>query len=362
MGKKIPAILVTLTLSGLFLAQSVSGVTGFGPAEIFASNQRDSNIIGEAMIINGDDIPKYGVFSIIMPYSNRNTFQIVPSEITHARVVCDKCGEEMQRHEAIEGYEYGEPLQGICTSCGSGDLIFYDVMPRDEYNCLSLEGAENFHLEKIGDHTYRTIEQITPGGGCAINLRYNASESYLMENYNQHWEVHLRGTTQENKEGAGFMAGGVDLRILISFKFPLFLDIISDVRKGEQFAVKVVYGNIDRTWEKIPEFAEVIFNGITKTISQEGIVSFVFPDTRMDYEYSIKAKSNHHYLPVTMLLKSSGGSSGSENSFMSIFENIYVILGVIVTVIIFLVVIFSRGDKDRGKQGSRGDRRYPPRR
>jgi len=352
---EVISILMAIIILCLFLMQSVLGDTGFGPAEIFTSNQRDSHIIGTAMIINGDNIPKYGVFSIIMPYSNRNTFQVVISEVVHARVVCDKCGNEMQRYEAIDGYEYGDSLQGICTSCRSSDLIFYDVMPRDEYDCLSLEGSMNFHLEKIGDHTYRTIETISPGGSCAINILYDVSESYLMENYNQHWEVHLRGTTQENKEEGDFMAGGVDLRILINFKFPLFLDVISDVRKGEQFAVKVVYGNADRTWEKIPEFAEVNFNGITKTVSQEGIVSFVFPDTRTDYEYSIEAKSDHYYLPVTMLL-SSGSSSENEGSFLSIFENIYVIIGIVVAVVIFLVVIFSRGNS-----GNRRDHRYPSR-
>ena len=154
--KKIvfPAILTTLLIVSLFLVQLVSAKTGFGPAEIFTSNQREDIVIGTATIINGDDIAKYGVFSIFMPYSHRETFQVVASEIVHARVICDECGEEMQRYEAIEGYEYGDPLQGICESCGSTNLIFFDVMPRDEYNCLSLEGAENFHLEKITDHTY----------------------------------------------------------------------------------------------------------------------------------------------------------------------------------------------------------------
>jgi hypothetical protein len=350
--KKIifPAILIVL-ISSLFLAQVVSGLTGFGPAEIFTSNQRDLLVIGKATLINGDDVPKYGVFSIIMPYSNRNTFQVAPSEIIHARVVCNECGEEMQRYEAINDYEYGDSLHGICTSCGSNDLIFYDEMPRDEYNCLSLEGSENFHLEKISDHTYRTNELITPGGACSVNLLYNASESYLIENYKKHWEVHLRGTTQENKEEGDFMTGGIDLRILVSFKFPLFLDIISDVEKGKNFAVKVVYGNADRTWERIPERTKVTFNGITKTVSQEGITSFVFPETRGEYEYEIEAESDHYYLPITMLLKSAVPTN--EGTFWSIFENIYVIIGIIIVVIIVMVVIVATIPKK-----DRRDRRY----
>lgn len=361
--KKIvfPAIITALIISGLFLSPLVSGLIGFGPAEIFTSNQRDSLVIGKATIINGDNVPKYGVFSIIMPYSHRDTFQVVPSEIIHARVVCNKCGNEMQRYEAIDGYEYGNALEGICTSCSSSDLIFYDVMPRDEYNCLSLEGAENFHLENIGDHTYRTIELITPGGACSVNLLYDASDSYLMENLDKHWEVHLRGTAQENKEKSDFMAGGIDLRILVSFKFPLFLDIISDIKKGEEFTVKVVYGDAGRTWEKIPEQAEVTFNGITRTVNQEGIVSFIFPETRKDYEYEIEAKSNDCYLSVTNLLRSGENSSENENSFLStfqqsIFENIYVIIGIVIAVIIVIAMIFSMKIR-RG-----GDHRYPPRR
>jgi len=341
MKKRIfPAILTALLISSLFLAQIIPAKTGFGPAEIFSSNQRDDLVMGKATLINGDDVAKYGVFSIIMPYSNRETFQVVTSEIVHARVVCNGCGNEMQRYEAIEDYVYGDPLQGVCESCGSSDLIFYDVMPRDEYNCLSLEGAQNFNLEKIADHTYRTIEMITPGGACSVNLLYDASESYLIENYRKHWEVHLRGTTQEHKENVDFMAGGLDLRILISFKFPLFLDIITEVKKGENFAVKVVYGDIDRTWEKIPENAKVTFNGITETVNQEGIASFVFPESRGDYEYKIEAGSSHYYLPITMLLKS--GDSFSENddeSIWSIFENIYVIIGIIVAVIIAIVIL-----------------------
>lgn len=346
--KKIifPAILVAL-ISSLFLAQIVSGITGFGPAEIFTSNQRDVLIIGKATLINGDDVPKYGVFSIIMPYSNRDTFQVVPSEIIHARVVCNGCGEEMQRHEAIEGYTYGDPLRGVCTICDSSDLIFYVEMPRDEYNCLSLEGAENFKLEKIGNgHTYRTVEMIIPGGACSVNLLFDASESYLMENYEKHWEVHLRGTTQENKEEGGFMTGGVDLRILVSFKFPLFLDVISDVEKGKKFTVKVVYGNADRTWERIPELAKVTFNGITKTVNQEGITSFVFPETRGDYEYKIEAKSDHYYLPVTEMLKSGMVLSGNDDS---IFENIYfLIIASIATVIIAVIVVILFIRRDSG--------------
>lgn len=337
--KNIFALMLIVLLSLiLFLPYITSAKTGFGPAEIFSNNQRDTLIIGKATIINGDDIPKYGVFSIFRPYSNHETFNVVSTEIVHARVVCNECKNGMQRYEAVNGYVYGDPLQGICEVCGSNNLTFYCPMPRDEYDYLSLEGAENFNLEKIGDHAYRTIEMIKPGGACSINILYDATKSYLLENYKQHWEVHIRGTTQEQKDRGGFMAGGVDLRILVSFKFPLFLDVITDIKKGEDFAVKVVYGDIDRTWEKIPEHTTVTFNGIAENVNEEGIATFVFPETRGDYEYKIDATSNQYYIPVTMMLAEDAFYSKDNNSIWSIFSNIYVIIIIIVAII--AIVIF----------------------
>ena len=125
--------------------------TGFGPAEIFCENQASTMVLGTASLINGDNVPKYGIFSLIMPYSHGETWQVVSSEIIHARVVCNKCSEEMQRWEAIPGYKHGDPLEGVCERCGSTDLLFYDVMPRDEFYLLSVEGAENFELIRNED-------------------------------------------------------------------------------------------------------------------------------------------------------------------------------------------------------------------
>jgi len=212
------------------------------------------------------------------------------------------------------------------------------VMPRDEYNCLSLEGSENFHLEKIGAHSYRTVERITPGGACSVNLLYDASESYLIENYKKHWEVHLRGTTQEHKATGDFMKGGVDLRILVDFKLPLFLDVISDVEKGNNFSVKVVYGDMARTWEKIPENVEVDFNGVIKQLSDTGIVSFTFPDTRGEYDYKIEAKSDHYYLPVIKTIKL---QSFKDSSFIPavILDNMVLVIIIIIVVIAAAVIV-----------------------
>jgi len=330
---------IILLISSIFLTYGVVGKTGFGPAEVFTSNQRETIVIGKVMLLNGNDVPEYGIFSFIQPYSNSETWQVVPSEIIHARVVCNKCGEGMQRWEAILGYIYGAPLHGICTSCNSSDLTFYEVIPRDEFKYLSLEGSQNFDLEKIGDYTWRTIQQISPGGACSVNILYDASESYLLENYKQKWEVHLRGNTQENKESGNFMMGGIDLRILISFKFPLFMDVVSDVKKGEIFTVKIVYGDEKRTWEKIPENTKVTFNGITKDIDQEGTASFFFPDTRDDYEYKIEAKGNY-YLSTVKMLKNNNDPVPDDDSFWlwDFLTNIYVIIAIIIIIIICVII------------------------
>ena len=67
--------------------------------------------------MNGDNVPKFGVFSLIMPYSHSETWKVVSSEIIHARVVCMICHNGMQRWEAIPEYEYGMILEGNCTDC-----------------------------------------------------------------------------------------------------------------------------------------------------------------------------------------------------------------------------------------------------
>ena len=173
MFRKIRILIVLLFL--LIIQQDIiTAKTGFGPAELFCSNQRDTLIVGTASIINGDDVAKYGVFSIMMPYSNQETFQDVASEIVHARVVCNHCNNEMQRYEAISDYKYGDDLVGICNECGSTDLTFYDVMPRDEYERLSLEGAGNFELRKK-EGTVDNFLTVHTNTCCGI-MNYYAAE------------------------------------------------------------------------------------------------------------------------------------------------------------------------------------------
>lgn len=332
-------LVVLVVFFFLSVFTSVSASTGFGPAEMYTSNQRDTLLMGNATIINGDDVAKYGVFSIIMPYSDKDTYQIVELEIIHARVICNVCGESMQRWEAIPGYKYGDPLIGTCTRCGSSDLTFYTPMPRDEYEALSLKAAGNFHLEKVDHHTWKTKELISPMGVCNINVLYDASDSYIMENMGKNWEVHLRGKTVA-ETGEGFMAGGIDLRILTSFKFPLHIKILDKPVKGETFRVQVTYGPPDKSWEKVPgESLIVNFNGIEGTTDDDGIAVFTFPDTRLDYEYKLTAVGTDTYLLTTETISTDMDVEGSSGESSWFLDNIFVVIAILLIICVCVVAV-----------------------
>lgn len=329
-------VLAVIIFISVFINASAS--TGFGPAEMYTSNQRDILVIGNATLINRDDVPKYGVFSIIMPYSNKDTYQVVASEIIHARVICNACGESMQRWEAILGYKYGDPLVGTCTRCSSSDLTFYTPMPRDEYESLSLKSAGNFHFEKVDHHTWKTKELISPRGACNVNILYDASNSYILEHMNKKWEVHLRGKTVK-ETGEGFMAGGIDLRVLISFKFPLHIEILDKPVKGEAFRVQVQYGPPDKNWLKTPDEKIIVdFNGIKETIDENGIAVFTFPDTRLDYEYKLTAVGTGIYLSASEIITQDIDTTGSGGGILGFFNNIYVLMLILAVVVICIVV------------------------
>ena len=323
MNMKKTILIILLYLSSTITTQVVA-LTGFGPAEMFTSNQKDTKIIGNATLINKDNIAKYGVFQLIVPYTNKDTYQIIPSEIGHARVVCNNCGNEMQRNEAIPGYKYGDPLNGTCTKCGSHDLTFYTVIPRDEFEQLSIQPAGNFHMEKIAPHTWKTVEKISPNGCCNIYILYNAKDSYIPENFGKHWEVHLRATTTTDEQQ--FIMGGIDMRLLIDFKFPLFIELLDKPEKGKNFTVKITYGPPDREWEKIPPTPVIVdFNGIKKQIDQNGKATFTYPYTRGDYIYKITA-TGEEYLTATKTIQ----TSSEDNPYLLKIAFIIIILCVVI--------------------------------
>jgi len=320
-------ILIIILYLFLTITTQVVALTGFGPAEMFTSNQKNTEIIGNATLLNKDNIAKYGIFQLIMPYTNKDTYQIIPSEIGHARVVCNNCGYEMQRNEAIPGYKYGDPLNGTCPKCGSHDLTFYTIIPRDEFEQLSIQPSGNFHLQKIAPHTWKTVEKISPNGCCNINILYNAKNSYIPENFGKHWEVHLRATTATDEQQ--FIMGGIDMRLLIDFKFPLFIQLLDKPEKGKNFTVKITYGPPDKKWMKTPPTPVTVdFNGIKKQIDRNGTATFTYPQTRGDYTYKITA-TGKEYLTATQTIQA---QPPKDNTYLLKLTFIIIILcGVIIS-------------------------------
>jgi hypothetical protein len=336
--KKLWRIIVIGLMINLFIP-CVAALTGFGPSEIYTDNH--TMAIGKATLINGDDYDQYGIFKLFIPYVNKDTFQIVESEVIHARVICPNCGESCQRHN-IYNYDYGDPLLGLCEKCGYA-LRFYTPVPRDELEYFSLEGAGNFILIPVDGEplTWITDRQITAGGACTVNVVYNPSESYIKENMNQHWEMHLRGSTRTDKSGStSFMIGGIDIRVLISFKFPLFIDAPSIVEKDKNFTAKVIYGPPSKAWSELPKDTYIVFNGISKQIDDEGKATFQVPDTRKDYEYTIEAVSDY-YLSATKTVITGTPESDEGNILSDIiefFSQNLLILIIVIAIIIAVIV------------------------
>jgi len=347
--KTILKLLTTILLFSVFMMQNVLADTGFGPAEIYCYNKKNNMILGTASLINGNNESKYGVFSLITPYTNKDTWQTVPSEIIHARVLCLNCLKEMQRTDAIPGYTYGDTLSGQCIHCGSNNLRFFMPIPRDEFINLWVEGAGNFNLEKTNvPFTWITSERIPPNSACNVNIMFDPSNSFIPDNFNKHWEFHLRGSTLLSKESIGGgqqVVSGIDLRILMSFKFPIYIEIVSPIKKGENFTIRVTYGDNTESWGIVPpEGTKVTFNGETKTIDENGYITFMFPDTRGDYEYSLSAESNELYEPTTLMISTNMPepgdtveiNNGGSKSFIS-FENIFFV-GILFFIIILIIV------------------------
>ena len=267
--KKLVYLMIGVLAIALFLPQVLAGSMGFGPTEIIGNNKRDTLIIGTASLINNYDVDKYGILSLVIPYINKDTWQPIPNEQRNIRVICRDCGDTMVRYEAIEDYSYPDsPLVGTCEKCSSNNLIFYKLLPRDEFQQMSIEGAGTFELRKEGS-SYITTKKIPSGATCNINILYDASTSYIKENEGKYWEVRLKATLRENLDEGGFgVVSGIGIRTLIEFKMPLFIDASGVIEKGKEFTVKVTSGNLDGTWREIPTGdVTVSFSGETKPIN-----------------------------------------------------------------------------------------------
>lgn len=343
MNKKI--IIITILLTA-FLSQPVlADLVGFGPADIYTSNKRNTLKIGEATLINGENTEKYGYFKIIKPFSHNQTFKPVTSQMKHCRVKCQECGWAGQRYEVITDYEYGDELKGKCLECQSEHLTFYEPIPRDEIQFISLSGTDNFELEKINDFTWKTTQKIEGKGICNINILYDCKKSYIKENENKRWEIHLRGTLQEESDAPMGVVGGIDLKVFVDFKFPLFIDYPKIVEKGENFTVKITYGPPDKSWTKIPTDVEVDFNGVSKTLDEKGTVVFTMPDSRYDYTYDIVAEGKN-YLSAKKEISPGILKNKQESNFFSYFtDNPYIFIVIIVIVCLVAIAVWRVSTK-----------------
>lgn len=327
-------IMVTVAVA-LFLPQALAGSMGFGPTEIIGCNKRDTFVVGTASLINDYDIAKYGVLFLEIPYINKDTWQPMPNEQRNIRVVCRSCGNSMVRYEAIENYSYPSSLLiGVCEDCNSEDLIFYELMSRDEFQQMSLEGAGAFELRRE-DNAYITTEKIPPKATCNINVLYNASKSYVRENEGKYWEVRIKATLRESLDESVFMVSGIGIRTLIEFKLPLFIEAPDTIEKGKEFTVKVTCGDLEGIWREIPDGVTVSFFGETKPINADGYVTFVVPETREDYEYEIKAEGDKYLSDIKTVVTGNilaGGNTGGMSS-MLLSASIAVILIITFTVV-----------------------------
>jgi len=337
--KKLVCHAVVLLAVALFLPQILAGSMGFGPTEIIGSNKRDTILLGTASLINDYDVAKYGVLKLEIPYINIDTWQPMPKEQKNIRVICRSCDDTMVRYEAINDYSYPDsPLVGTCEKCGSNDLIFYELLPRDEFQQMSLEGAGAFELSKE-DNVYITTEKIPSGATCNINILYNATTSYVKENEDKYWEVRVKATLKESLDDEGvFMVSGIGIRTLIEFKLPLFIDAPDHIEKGKIFTVKVTCGNLDGTWREIPDNVTVSFLGEVKPIDENGYATFTAPITRENFTYDIIAEG-HKYLSDTKMVVSGNIFAGGNTETLP--ASLFIIIGIILIIVLISVGYWS---------------------
>ena len=357
--KKIGYFIIVAIAVALFLPQVIAGSMGFGPTEIIGCNKRDTLVIGTASLINNYDVDKYGIFSLVIPYINQDTWQPTPNEQKHIRVICRDCGDTMVRYEAINNYSYPDsPLIGICEECGSEDLIFYELIPRDEFQQMSLEGAGAFELRKEGN-SYITTEKLPSKATCNINIVHNTSKSHVKENEGKYWEVRLKATLRENLDESRFgVVSGIGIRTLIEFKLPLFIEAPDVIEKGKEFTVKVTYGNLDGTWREIPVGVTISFCGETRVINTTSYVTFTAPVTRENYSYDIVAKGAKYLSDVKTVVTGNVLVVGNTGGIvpMALFVSIGIISVILVVVAYYLYKYKYNHDEGHEKSKRKKDK------
>lgn len=197
MRKKHVVIEFMLVLS-LFMLPSAILVSGIGlsPAEMRVVDAEGSGVIGNIVLVNTESEPKNIVLQIQSP-------PLASSEQKHLRVICEDCHDTHQRYEIIEG---------CCPRCGSHNLTFYERIPDEVLNYISLRGKD-CNLIKKGS-VYFTSEKYLPKEQCSVEILLDLLNK---EEYSdKHWEAYVTVTTTSDITAPGMgVAAGVQMRLLL---------------------------------------------------------------------------------------------------------------------------------------------------
>jgi hypothetical protein len=198
MWKKQLSIVAGFVMTLMLMSTIIPLVAGVGmyPAEMRVTNAAGAGVVGDIICVNTENESKYIVLKVEAP-SN------LSSELQYLRVICEDCHVPIQRYMVANG---------VCPKCGSQNLTFYDVIPDEILNHITLRG-KGCTLTRNGN-MYTTVEQYPCKGQCNVEILLDLppSEKYA----NKHWEGRVTVTTTSNPGGGGVgVVAGVSMRLLL---------------------------------------------------------------------------------------------------------------------------------------------------
>ncbi len=191
-------IIVELMLMLTLITYSTTIVSGIGlaPAEMRVIDAVGSGVIGSIILVNSESEPKNIVLEIQSPPE-------ASSQQKYLRVICEDCHDTHQRYEIVDGR---------CPKCGSHNLTFYERIPDEALNYISLRGKDCDLIKK--GSVYVTREKYLPKEQCSVEILLDLP--YKEEYSNKHWEAYVTVTTTSDitTPGMGVVAG-VQMRLLL---------------------------------------------------------------------------------------------------------------------------------------------------
>jgi hypothetical protein len=186
---------IIMTLMMTIFVPLVFGV-GMYPAEMRVTNAVGTGVVGDIVCVNTDNESKYIVLKVEAP-SN------VSSELQHLRVICEDCHASLQRYMVANG---------TCPKCGSRNLTFYDVVPDEILDHITLRGKDCM-LTRNGN-VYTTVEQYPFKGQCNVEILLDLPPSEKYANKHREARITVTTTSDPNAGGVGVVAG-VSMRLLL---------------------------------------------------------------------------------------------------------------------------------------------------